>query len=195
MSDKELARRAKIKQQVDARIAEAQDDRGSILLLTGNGKGKTTAGFGTLFRAIGHNQNVAVVQFIKGNDPCGERELLQRLAVPVYTMNTGFSWDSNDPDGDRKAAQSTWEHAKTLLADPSLEMVLLDELTYMLNWGYLPVEEVIASLQQRPATMTVIITGRAAHRQLKALADTVSEIQPVKHGFEQGLKARAGLDW
>lgn len=191
----QLSRQQRHRKQVQDNIAQAQQERGQILLITGNGKGKTTAGFGTVIRALGHQQQVAVVQFVKGNHECGERNLLTLLNIYVHTMETGFSWDSDNPDNDHIAALQAWQQAKHYLQDPNLDLVLLDELTYMITWGVIDVTEVIAALQQRPCTMSVIITGRAAHRELKAIADTVSEIRPVKHAFKQGLKARKGLDW
>ncbi|WP_153914556.1 cob(I)yrinic acid a,c-diamide adenosyltransferase [Shewanella sp. TC10] len=182
-------------QKMHQAISQAQTERGQLLLLTGNGKGKTTGGFGTLFRALGHEQKVACVQFIKGQQDCGERKLVERLGVPLVTMSTGFSWDSEDKAADKRAAQHTWEQAKLFLADPSLDLVLLDELTYMLSWDFLLVDEVIQALNERPESMSVVITGRAAHRELKAICDTVSEVRPEKHAFKAGLKARRGLDW
>ncbi|MBR9727942.1 cob(I)yrinic acid a,c-diamide adenosyltransferase [Shewanella intestini] len=183
------------KQNVATAIENAQQERGQILIITGNGKGKTTAGFGTIFRALGHQQRVAAVQFVKGERACGERSLLTQLGIEVHTMNTGFSWNSEDKQADKQAAQLAWAHAKTLLAEPLLDMVLLDELTYMITWGFIELDDILNALQTRPTQMTVIITGRAAHRKLKEYADTVSEIRPEKHAFAQGLKARIGLDW
>lgn len=183
------------KQNVERAIDKAQEERGQVLVITGNGKGKTTAGFGTIIRALGHKQHAAVVQFVKGTSECGERNLLRALDVPFHTMGTGFSWNSTDKAQDRLAAEQAWLQAKQWLQDPGLDMVLLDELTYMVTWGFIDLNEIIDTLKQRPVEMSVIITGRAAHRELKEFADTVSEVRPEKHAFHDGLKARQGLDW
>lgn len=183
------------KEHVDKAIEQASEERGQLLIITGNGKGKTTAGFGTLARALGHKQKVVVVQFVKGVGECGERELFESLNVPFHTMATGFSWNSEDKAKDILSAEQAWQQAKIWLQDPSIDMVLLDELTYMITWGFLDLDEILAVLKARPPEMSVIITGRAAHRELKQYADTVSEVRPEKHAFHQGLKARKGLDW
>ncbi|MDO6777209.1 cob(I)yrinic acid a,c-diamide adenosyltransferase [Shewanella sp. 3_MG-2023] len=188
-------KQAQHKEHVDQAIEKAQEERGQVLVITGNGKGKTTGGFGTLFRALGHQQKVAAVQFVKGDLECGERNLLEQLNVPVHTMNTGFSWNSEDKEVDKQAAQIAWQAAKSFITDPSLDLVLLDELTYMITWGFIELDDIITTLKQRPTEMSVVITGRAAHRELKEYADTISEVRPEKHAFHQGLKARQGLDW
>lgn len=188
-------RREAQKAKVNEAVAKADIERGLLLVITGNGKGKSTAGFGNITRALGHDQKVAVVQFVKGTQACGERNLLSSLGVPFHTMNTGFSWDSEDPEQDKMAAQQAWAQAKKWLAEPQYDVILLDELTYMITWGFIELADVLSSLSNRPTEMSVIITGRAAHRDLKALADTVSEVRPEKHAFQQGLKARIGIDW
>lgn len=194
-NEKDKQRRAQMKKRVDDAVAKADLERGVLLVITGNGKGKSTSGFGTITRAVGHKQSTAVVQFVKGNLPCGERDLLMELGVPFHTMSTGFSWDSEDPEQDKLAAQQAWKQAKLWLADPSIDVVLLDELTYMITWGYLELDDVLDALSGRPIEMSVVITGRAAHRELKNLADTVSEVRVEKHAFQQGIKARKGVDW
>jgi len=183
------------KENVEKAVENAQEERGQLLIITGNGKGKTTAGFGNIVRALGHKQDVAVVQFVKGVGECGERNLLESRGVPFHTMATGFSWNSEDKAKDKLAAQQAWQQAKVWLQDPELDMVLLDELTYMITWDFIELDEIITALKQRPKEMSVVITGRAAHRELKEVADTVSEVRPEKHAFHQGLKARKGLDW
>ncbi|GIU35710.1 cob(I)yrinic acid a,c-diamide adenosyltransferase [Shewanella schlegeliana] len=183
------------KENVEKAIQNAQQERGQILVITGNGKGKTTAGFGNTTRALGHQQKVAVVQFVKGVGECGERNLLESLNVPFHTMATGFSWNSEDKAKDKLAAEQAWQQAKVWLQDPELDMLLLDELTYMITWDFLELNDILNALKNRPKEMSVIITGRAAHRELKELADTVSEVRPEKHAFHQGLMARKGLDW
>ena len=189
------SRQQRLKQQVDARIAAAQDDRGLLVVITGDGKGKSTSGFGTVCRAVGHGLQAAVVQFIKGNWACGERDLLSSLGVEFHVMATGFTWETQDRQADRLAAQQVWQEAKRLLADPRVDLLLLDELTYMVAFDYLDLDEVLTALVQRPATQHVIITGRGCHRALLELADTVSEVKNVKHAFDAGIKAQKGIDW
>ncbi|CAH0533076.1 Corrinoid adenosyltransferase [Vibrio stylophorae] len=193
--DRYQQRQQKIKAQVDARIDQANIERGQILVITGNGKGKSTAGFGVITRATGHGQRCAVAQFIKGNWACGERNLLSQHGVPFYVMATGFTWETQNKDSDTQAAQVVWQNCKQLLTDESIDVVLLDEMTYMVNFGYIDLEELCQALSQRPAHQSVVITGRACHRRLLEIADTVSEVKNVKHGFEAGLKARQGIDW
>lgn len=188
-------RQQKIKQQVDERIAAATQDRGLLLILTGNGKGKSTAAFGTVARAVGHGQQAAVIQFIKGTWECGERNLLSQHGVEFQVMSTGFTWETQNKASDTLAAQEVWQHGKRMLSNALLDLVVLDELTYMITYGYVELEDVIQALQDRPQGQTVIITGRGCHRALIEMADTVSELRPVKHAFDQGLQARQGIDW
>lgn len=188
-------RQQKLKEQVDARIASATIDKGLLLVITGNGKGKSTAGFGVVARATGHGQKAAVVQFIKGGWECGERNLLQQHGVPFAVMATGFTWDTQNRETDSAAAQQVWQQAKQFLQDPALNLVLLDELTYMVAYDYIALDDVLAALQNRPATQHVVITGRGCHRALLELADTVSEVQNIKHAFDSGVRAQQGVDW
>lgn len=193
--DRHRQRQQRLKEKVDARIAAATEERGIFIIITGNGKGKSTSGFGTVTRAVGHGYKAAVTQFIKGNWECGERNVLAQLGVEFQIMATGFTWETQNRDADTAAAQLVWHEAKRMLADPSLQVVLLDELTYMVNYGYLDLEDVMTAIRQRPPHQTVIVTGRAAHRELVEMADTVSEIRNVKHAFESGIKAQRGVDW
>ncbi|WP_105902384.1 cob(I)yrinic acid a,c-diamide adenosyltransferase [Vibrio gangliei] len=193
--DKHQQRQQKLKQQVDQRIDAAQEERGLLLVITGNGKGKTTSGFGMITRALGHGQTCAVAQFIKGTWDNGEKNLLEKLGVTFHVMATGFTWETQDKQKDTLAAQKVWQQCKTLLSDDSIDVILLDELTYMVTYGYIELEEIVQTLENRPSEQSVIITGRAAHRTLLEMADTVSEVRNVKHGFEAGLKARKGIDW
>ncbi|AGN83973.1 MULTISPECIES: cob(I)yrinic acid a,c-diamide adenosyltransferase [Enterobacteriaceae] len=188
-------RQQRVKERVDARVAAAQDERGIIIVFTGNGKGKTTAAFGTATRAVGHGKKVGAIQFIKGTWPNGERNLLEPLGVEFQVMATGFTWDTQNRESDTAACLAVWQHAERMLADPALDMVLLDELTYMVAYDYLPLETVLDALRKRPANQTVIITGRGCHRDILDLADTVSELRPVKHAFEAGVKAQQGIDY
>ncbi|AST68601.1 cob(I)yrinic acid a,c-diamide adenosyltransferase [Kosakonia cowanii] len=196
MSDERYQQRQqKVKERVDARVAAAQDERGIVIVFTGNGKGKTTAAFGTATRAVGHGKKVGVIQFIKGTWPNGERNLLEPLGVEFQVMATGFTWDTQNRESDTAACLEAWQHAQRMLADPALDMVLLDELTYMVAYDYLPLENVLTALQNRPPMQTVIITGRGCHRDILEAADTVSELRPVKHAFEAGIKAQIGIDY
>ncbi|HBR2143530.1 cob(I)yrinic acid a,c-diamide adenosyltransferase [Klebsiella pneumoniae] len=196
MSDERYReRQQRLKDKVDARVAAAQDERGIVMVFTGNGKGKTTAAFGTATRAVGHGKKVGVIQFIKGTWPNGERNLLEPHGVEFQVMATGFTWNTQDRDSDTAASLAVWEHARRMLADDQLDLVLLDELTYMVAYDYLPLESVLSALRERPAHQSVIITGRGCHRDIIELADTVSELRPVKHAFDAGIKAQMGIDY
>ena len=191
MSDeRHQQRQQRLKEQVDARVAAAQDERGILIVFTGNGKGKTTAAFGTATRAVGHGQKVGVIQFIKGEWPNGERNLLETHGVEFQVMATGFTWDTQNRETDTAACLAVWEHATRML-----NMVLLDEITYMVAYDYLPLDALLDALKNRPAHQTVIITGRGCHRDIIELADTVSELRPVKHAFDAGIKAQIGIDY
>ncbi|WP_372859905.1 cob(I)yrinic acid a,c-diamide adenosyltransferase [Pseudoalteromonas sp.] len=194
-NDKHQQRQQKVKEQVDARVAAAQQEKGIFQVITGNGKGKSTSGFGVVARCVGHGKKAAVCQFIKGTWECGERNLLQGAGVEFAVMNTGFTWDTQNKEADTAAAQATWQESKRMLSDSSIDVVLLDELTYMVTYGYIDLEEVVVAINNRPVMQSVIITGRAAHRTLIELADTVSEVRNVKHAFESGVKALKGFDY
>lgn len=188
-------RQQKVKQKVDAKIEAAQQEKGLLIVITGNGKGKSTSGFGTIARAVGHELRCSVAQFIKGTWDNGERNLLEKLGVEFQVMATGFTWETQNKETDTQAAQLVWQQCKRMLSDPFIDVVLFDELTYMVNYGYIELEEVLAALDARPHMQSVIITGRAAHRSLIEAADTVSEVKNVKHAFESGIKALKGVDW
>lgn len=189
------ARQQRLKEKVDARIQAAQEERGILIVITGDGKGKTTSGFGTVTRAVGHGLKAGVVQFIKGNWASGERSLLEPAGVEFHVMATGFTWETQNRDADRAAAQAVWQEARRMLADPAFDLILLDELTYMLAYDYLPLEDVLTALDQRPPHQHVVVTGRGCHRALLERADTVSEVKNVKHAFDAGIKAQRGVDW
>ncbi|GAB7262200.1 MULTISPECIES: cob(I)yrinic acid a,c-diamide adenosyltransferase [Dickeya] len=193
--DRHQQRQQRLKEKVDARIAAATDIRGILMVFTGNGKGKTTAAFGTVTRAVGHGLKAGVIQFIKGEWPNGEKNLLQQHSVEFQVMATGFTWNTQNRQTDTEAAQRVWQHGLRMLADDSLDLVVLDELTYMLSYDYLPLNDVMSALQQRPAHQSVIITGRGCHRDLLEMADTVTEMRPVKHAFDAGIQAQQGIDW
>lgn len=184
------------KEQVDAAIARADEERGILVLLTGNGKGKSSSAFGMAARALGHGQRVGIAQFIKGGDAAGEQLFFQEHErIEYHVMGTGFTWETQDREKDIAAAQALWEKAEGMLQDPGLDLVILDELTYMFQYGYLPWDEVKTAIENRPREQSLVITGRAARQELIDLADTVSEIRDVKHAFRAGLKARKGIEF
>lgn len=194
-NEKHKARMQEHKAKVDERVANAQEEKGILIAITGNGKGKSTSGFGTVTRAVGHGLKAVVVQYVKGTWPCGERDLLQAHGVPFHVMGTGFTWETQDKATDIAAAKKAWEQSKIWLQDPSINLVLLDEITYMLTYKYLDVDEVVETLQNRPQGQNVVVTGRACHRAIIDIADTVSEVKSVKHAFDAGIKAQVGIDW
>lgn len=194
-ADKHRQRQQKRKEQVESRVAAATEKRGILIVFTGNGKGKSTAAFGTATRAVGHGKTVGVAQFIKGQWDNGEYNTLHPLGVEFHIMGTGFTWETQNRETDIQAATAVWQESKRMLADPRYDLVVLDELTYMLAYHYLDSQEVIAAVENRPVQQTVIVTGRGCHSQLLALADTVSEMRPVKHAFDSGIQAQEGIDW
>jgi cob(I)alamin adenosyltransferase len=188
-------RTAKHKVVVDARIAAAQLDKGLVLVLTGNGKGKSSSAFGMVARSLGYGRTAAVFQFIKGKEDVGERAFLSRQpGVSWENCGEGFTWETQDRRRDVAAARAGWEKARLALADPAISLVVLDELTYLINYRYLSLEEVLPPIRDRPAMQHVVITGRAAHEELIALADTVSAIRDEKHAFRAGVRAQPGID-
>ena len=187
----------KLKDSVDATIASADVERGVSILLTGNGKGKSSSAFGMVMRALGYDFRVGVVQFIKGEQLSGE-EIYVRDKCPevtFYQMGTGFTWDTQDRSGDIEAAVRTWEVAAQMLSDPSYHLVVLDELTYMLSFKYLDQAMVMAALSDRPDNQSVVVTGRGGGSALIEWADTVSELKEVKHAYNAGIMARRGVDF
>ena len=195
LKHKEKMQRQKAK--VDARIAAADKEKGIALLLTGNGKGKTSSAFGMVFRALGYNQKVGVVQFIKGAQECGEVNYLQNSCpqVDLHQMRTGFTWNTQDKDADRRAAENTWQVAARMLQDDAYDLVVLDELTYMLGYKYLDKDQVIQAIAERPVEQSVVVTGRGGGRELRSIMDTVSEVKDIKHAYRSGFKARKGVDY
>ncbi len=172
------------------------DGDGLIIVYTGNGKGKTTAALGLAWRALGRELPVAVVQFIKGKWKTGERLFAERLpALTFRVMGRGFTWESDDLSRDRAAAEAAWAESKQLIADGQHTVVVLDELTYVVNYGFVPVAAVLATPRARPRHVTVAITGRSAPDELCAAADLVTEMRSLKHPFDQGKKALPGVDY
>lgn len=187
----------KQKANVDASIEAADTEQGVAILLTGDGKGKSSSAFGMVMRALGYGHKVGVVQFIKGEQLSGEEIYLKEHCpqVAFYQMGTGFTWDTQDRSGDMEAAQRTWEVAKPMLQDASFDLVVLDELTYMIAFKYLPEQEIIDIIRQRPAGQSVVVTGRGGGSALQQVMDTVSEVKEIKHAFRAGIKARKGVDY
>jgi cob(I)alamin adenosyltransferase len=199
-SDKNEAHKKKMQKQkenVDAHIAAADEERGIALLLTGNGKGKSSSGFGMVLRALGYDQKVGVVQFIKGAQLSGEEIFLKEKMpeVDFYQMGTGFTWNTQDRTSDIEAAERTWEQAARMLKDTSLDLVLLDELTYMIAYKYLDEQMIVDAIANRPLEQSVIVTGRGGGSALREVCDTVSEVKEIKHAYKAGVKARKGVDY
>ena len=187
----------KLKENVDSSIAAADTERGVMILLTGNGKGKSSSAFGMVMRALGYGYKVGVVQFIKGAQLSGE-EMYVRDHCPQVTfqqMGTGFTWNTQDRDGDIAAAEKTWAVVEPMLKDESIHLVVLDEITYMLSYKYLDEEKVLNALANRPKNQSVVVTGRGGGSAIRELADTVSEIKDIKHAYRAGVKARKGVDY
>lgn len=188
---------AKQKEKVDAAIEAADTERGVVVFITGKGKGKSSSAFGMVMRALGHGHKVGVVQFIKGVQLSGEEIYLRDHCpqVDFYQMGTGFTWNTQDRSGDIEAAERTWAHVEPMLRDPAYDLVVIDELTYMIGYKYLDEQRVLDAIANRPAEQSVVVTGRGGGRGLRELADTVSEVDNVKHAFTAGIKARAGVDY
>lgn len=195
--DRHKRKMAKQKSNVDQGIAAAVQERGVLVLLTGDGKGKSSSAFGMVMRSLGYGYKVGVVQFIKGVQLSGEEIFIrdQHPEVELYQMGTGFTWETQDRNADIAAAETTWAVAERMLADESLHLVVLDELTYMLGFKYLDESRVLQALQSRPPEQSVVVTGRGGGSALQALADTVAEIKDIKHAYKSGIKARSGVDF
>ena len=188
-------RAQKHKAAVDAKIAAAQTDKGLLLVLTGNGKGKSSSAFGMVARTLGYGRKAAVFQFIKGAEDVGERAFFSRHPDVIWEKcGEGFTWETQDRARDVAAAHTGWEKAKRALADPAISLVVLDELTYLITYRYLELDEILPPILARPAMQHVVITGRAAHDSLVGAADTVSSIRDVKHAFRDGIRAQEGID-
>jgi len=182
---------------VDEKIRQAKREAGVIVVTTGNGKGKSSSGFGMVMRALGHGMQVGVVQFIKGAMSTGEEKFLRRFPqeVQFHAMGEGYTWETQNRERDMEKATAAWNQARQFLSDPAMGLVLLDELNIALKYRYLDLDQVIADLQARPAMQHVVVTGRAAPPELIAVADTVTEMNEVKHAFKNGIMAQAGVEW
>jgi len=194
-SARHAARMARKKALIDAAVAAATDERGLLIVITGNGKGKSTSAFGTVARALGYGMKIGVVQFIKSRTDTGEEAFFGRQpGVEWHVTGDGFTWDTQNRERDIATAERGWAVAARMLADPSYQLVVLDELTYLLSYGYLDADDVFDALAHRPAMQHVIVTGRAAPHTLIELADTVSVVADEKHAFRAGVKAQRGID-
>lgn len=189
-------RMARKKAQIDAAIARADKTKGLLLVITGNGKGKSTSSFGMVARALGHGLKVGVCQFIKNRTDTGEEAFFStHPQCEWHVLGDGFTWDTQNREQDIVTAKRGWAIAEKMLNDASYGLVVLDELTYLLSYDYLDKDTVLNTLSERPEMQHVVVTGRSAIAELRELADTVSEIKDEKHAFNQGIQAQAGFDF
>ncbi len=191
------AKMAKRKALQDAAVASRSIEKGLLVVHTGSGKGKSTAGFGLLMRALGHGWRCGVVQFIKGTWATGERAAVARFSdlVAWHVMGEGFTWETQDRARDIRAAQAGWARARELMEDPKIRLLLLDELNIALRYGYLPLDAVVAALRARRADLNIVVTGRNARPELIEAADLVTEMRLVKHHYDAGVRAQAGIEF
>ena len=183
------------KEYIDSRIDEANIDKGIIVLLTGNGKGKSSSAMGMICRALGYDMRVALVRFLKGDQQTGEDLFIENHPNIVSAhMESGFTWDTQDKELDKQKATQTWLEAKKFLANEEISVVVLDEITYMINYKYLDESEILLALSNRPKDQHIIITGRAASQGLIDISDTVSEVEDIKHAFRANIRAQKGID-
>ncbi len=190
------ARMQRKKAVVDSSIAAAHLERGLFLIHTGNGKGKSTAAFGLLARALGHGLQAVVVQFVKSRSDTGEEAFFKTSSqVTWHVMGDGFTWETQNAEQDAKSAQAAWGLVKQALQDPAIQLVILDEFTYTLKYHWLDLDEVITAIKNRPSMQHLVVTGRGAPAGLIEIADTVSEIGLVKHAFQAGVQAMPGIEF
>ena len=183
------------KEHIDSRIEEANIDKGIVVLLTGNGKGKSSSAMGMICRALGYDMQVALVRFLKGEQQTGEDLFLDSNPNVVSAhMESGFTWNTQDQVLDKKLANETWVEAEKFLADPEINLVVLDEITYMINYKYLDETSILKALSNRPVGQHVVITGRAASEGIIEVSDTVSEVKDLKHAFRANIRAQKGVD-
>ena len=166
-----------------------------VIVNTGDGKGKSSAAFGVMLRALARDWPVAVVQFVKSGDwKVGEQTMGERLGVEWHALGDGFTWDSDDMSADIETARSAWEVARSIIESGGHRLVILDEITYLLTWGWVPTDEVVATIAGRPEHVSIVCTGRDAPQALIDVADTVTEMRNVKHAYERGIAAKRGID-
>ena len=194
--DKYKQRMQRKKEYIDSRIEEANIDKGIIVLLTGNGKGKSSSALGMICRALGYDMQVGIAKFLKGVQDTGEDAFLTKQPnIQTVSMKTGFTWDTQDKEYDTAMAIETWQKAQNYLEDESINLVVLDELTYMISYQYLDEQMIVDALNNRPTNQHVVITGRSASEGLIDIADTVSEVKDIKHAFRANIKAQQGIDF
>lgn len=197
-ADRHKEKMVKRKELHDKKMAEKTADKGLLIVHTGTGKGKSSAAFGMAMRAISHGFNIGIVQFIKGPWHSGERDVLLKFPdqVQIHAMGEGFTWETQDRERDIEVTRLAWEKSKELIKDPSIKMVILDELNIALRYDYLPLDDVIDALKNRDAQKHIVITGRNAKPELIEIADLVTEMKLIKHPFkEQGIKAQPGIEF
>lgn len=167
-----------------------------LLVHTGDGKGKSSSAFGVMLRAVARGWRVAVLQFIKSSDwAVGEEKIGRQLGVDWWALGEGFTWDTANPDHDRQVAQQAWAQARAVIEAGEHRLVILDEITYLLTWGWISIDEVLEVLRARPQAVNVICTGRDAPVELIDLADTVTEMRSTKHAYDSGIRAKRGIDY
>ncbi|HEY2889032.1 MAG TPA: cob(I)yrinic acid a,c-diamide adenosyltransferase [Dongiaceae bacterium] len=188
---------AKRKAARDKMLATKTIEKGLLIVHTGKGKGKSTAAFGLVMRALGHGFKIGIVQFVKGKWETGERSVLAKFPdlVTIRAMGEGFTWETQDRARDIAAAQAAWEQAKQMIDDPSYRLILLDELNIVLRYDYLPIADVVAKLASRRPGLHVVVTGRNARDELIGAADLVTEMTMIKHPFREGVKAQVGIEF
>ncbi len=189
------ARMVRKKAVIDAAIEQANQEKGLLLVLTGNGKGKSSSAFGMMARALGYGMKVGVAQFIKSRKDTGEEGFFSRQPnVEWHVLGEGFTWETQDRERDIRTAEAGWKLAQQMLKNPEIGLVILDELTYTMKYGYLDTTQILADIAARPPMQHVVVTGRAAPQALIDAADTVSEIMDIKHAWRAGIKAQPGID-
>ena len=190
-----LNRMKRKKEIIDEKISQATEERGVLLIHTGNGKGKSSSAFGMVARALGHGMKVGIIQFIKGSFSTGEEAFFKRFdEVDYHVMGDGFTWETQNFEQDKQSAQAAWDIAAKMLNDESYQLIVLDEANIAIKSGLLSLDEVIKDLQSRPEMQHVVLTGRGAKDELIEIADTVTEMRDIKHAFRAGVKAQLGVE-
>lgn len=179
----------------DQSIATSNQEKGVLIVNTGNGKGKSSAAFGMVARALGHNMQVGVVQFIKGSFSTGEENFFKRFDdVDFFVMGEAYTWVTQDREKDVRTADKAWDKAASMMTDTTYQLIILDELNIALKYHYIPLDKVIIALENRPKMQHIVITGRGAPQELIDIADTVTEMKMIKHAFKAGIKAQKGVE-
>lgn len=198
ISDKQQRYKARMQRHkavVDQKISEATEERGIVLVHTGNGKGKSSSAFGMAARALGHNMKVGVVQFIKGSYSTGEEAFFRKFKdIEYHVMGEGFTWETQNFERDKATAEAAWQVAARMLNDEQVALLILDEVNIAIKQKFLDIDRVIEDIQSRPEMQHVVATGRAAHDKLIEIADTVTEMRDIKHAFRSGIKAQKGIE-